>query len=635
MPTSRNNTLPADIDIAAYVTDSSLPNRIGGGDGVLLYAGLALALAVLCVVIWRLRSRRPRRKTQGKASISVDGMYFNSAQTDVVARPHDIVLPRMEPPPPPRKNPAAESVPAHKDTSAARMDALPSSTDTISLLTVGDGVNEQLKSMLFFMRSNFKGLTASAFIYDPVKNALVLNCYDAKSEVQIDESAQIKFGEGVIGRAASDNNMFMSGDLSAYQGGGGLRYYAKTEDVNSVIAAPIAAENNKELIGVLAVDSINKNAFSERDKELMRRFSIIAAALIVNIRMRVTLEQAAKTFNALYEMSHNLSVALKPEEIFKVVLDMVPKVVPACTRFIIALHDRERNSLKLHHIGGNAGELKEGLEFRTASGGIYAYAFNNICPVIIGDLWAKQNYRFDPEEPDNQNRSLLIIPISGGDERGCVGLFSAESATPEFFKPEMVQILNTMVENASVALARSLLYMKMEKLATTDGLTGLNNHRTFQEIAAREFERAKRHGRPLSMLLTDIDHFKNFNDTYGHPVGDLVLREIAGCIRSAVRTSDFPARYGGEEFAVVLPETAEQGAMAIAERIRQTVEARVIESGKNMLRVTISIGCVTFPTYGKTQQEIIDCADKALYASKKGGRNRVTLYNPSMTVSSK
>ncbi|GBU23156.1 hypothetical protein R80B4_03072 [Fibrobacteres bacterium R8-0-B4] len=563
----------------------------------------------------------------------------NNALSGAMGRSRDPSAARREPP---KKNPAAEAatVPLGVGTRTLRLDGAAPSADTISLLNVGgDGVNAQLKSMLFFMRYSFKCLTASAFIYDPSKNALTLNCYETKMGVQIVENAQIPLGAsaGVIGQAASGKKLFMSGDLSLYQGGE-QPYYAKSESegISSILAAPIVAEGSDELIGVLAVDSINKNAFSEHDKEQMNRFTKIAAALIVNIRMRVSLEHAAKTFNALYELSHNLSVALKPEEIFKVILDMVPRAAPACSRLVIAMHDRERNSIKLQRIGGAAEELAEGMEFSTATGGIYAYAFNNCCTVKVDDVKAKRNYRFVPEEPQNPNvRSLLIIPIIGGEERRCIGLFSAESATPEFFKPELEQILNTMVESASVALTRSMLYMKMEKLATTDGLTGLNNHRTFQEIAAREFERSKRHGRPLSMLLTDIDHFKNFNDTYGHPVGDLVLREIAGCIKSAVRATDFPARYGGEEFAVVLPETAEQGAMAIAERIRQTVEAKVIESGQNMLRVTISIGCVTYPTYGLTQQEVIDCADKALYASKKGGRNRVSLYNPSMTVSSK
>jgi diguanylate cyclase (GGDEF)-like protein len=517
-----------------------------------------------------------------------------------------------------------------------RIDGGASSSDTFSLLNAGgEEVNEKLKAMLFFMRYNFKGLTACAYIYDPSKRMLALNCYDTKNDIQIKDDVKIPFGAGVIGQVVSENRLFMSGDLSLYQKEDTC--YVKDEGVASIIAVPIAAEGSKEILGVLAVDSTNKNAFTEHDKELMRRFSIIAAALIINIRMSLTLEQSAKTFRMFYEASHNFSIALKMEEIFNVLVGMVPKIVPSCGRLIVILHDQGKNALRFHIVAGNKGELSEGMEFPPTSGGIYSYAFNKTTPVNIPDLQTqKRNYRFVPDEPKNTTtRSLLIIPIIGGEERKCIGLFSAESAVPDLFKPEIEQILTTIIENASVAITRSLLYLKMEKLATTDGLTGLNNHRTFQEVMARELERAKRYARPLSLLLTDIDHFKSFNDTYGHPVGDLVLREIAGCIRSALRVSDIPARYGGEEFAVVLPETDEQGGMITAEKIRQTVENRIIESGTNKLRVTISIGCVTYPTYGTTQQEIIDCSDKALYASKKGGRNRVTMYNPTMTVASK
>jgi len=515
-----------------------------------------------------------------------------------------------------------------------RLDGGASSSDTFALLN-GEEVNVQLKAMLFFMRYNFKGLTASAFIYEPSKRVLVLNCYDTKTGVQIKDELKIPFGLGVIGQVASENRLFMSGDLSLYQSGE-YNYYVQDEGVASIIAVPIAAEGSNEVLGVLTVDSTNKNAFTEHDKELMRRFSIIAAALIVNIRMSLSLEQSAKTFRVFYEVSHNFSIALKMEEIFNVLMGMVPKIIPSCGRLIVVQHDQGKNTLRLHMIAGNKGELSEGMEFSPASGGIYSYAFNKTTPVNIPDLQAQRSYRFVREEaPCQSTRSLLVIPIIGGEDRKCIGLFSVESGAPSLFRPEIEQILTTIIENASVAITRSLLYLKMEKLATTDGLTGLNNHRTFQEIVARELERAKRYSRPLSLLLTDIDHFKSFNDTYGHPVGDLVLREIAGCIRSSLRVNDFPARYGGEEFAVVLPETDEQGAMITAEKIRQTVENRVIDSGPNKLRVTISIGCVTYPTYGTTQQEIIDCSDKALYASKKGGRNRVTMYNPSMTVASK
>jgi diguanylate cyclase (GGDEF)-like protein len=188
----------------------------------------------------------------------------------------------------------------------------------------------------------------------------------------------------------------------------------------------------------------------------------------------------------------------------------------------------------------------------------------------------------------------------------------------------------TIVENASVAFTRALLYQQMERLATTDGLTELVNHRHFQEILSKEIERSRRYKRPLSLLLMDIDHFKSFNDTYGHPVGDLVLKEISACIRRSIRINDVAARYGGEEFTVIIPETAEQGALVTAERIRTTIENHIIRSLDRELRVTVSIGCATFPSLASSQQELIDNADKALYFSKEHGRNQVNIFNPGM-----
>jgi diguanylate cyclase (GGDEF)-like protein len=175
-----------------------------------------------------------------------------------------------------------------------------------------------------------------------------------------------------------------------------------------------------------------------------------------------------------------------------------------------------------------------------------------------------------------------------------------------------------------------MLYQKMVRLATTDGLTGLTNHRTFQENLAREVHRACRYGRPLSLVLMDIDHFKKFNDTYGHPVGDLVLREIAGCIRRSLRVNDLPARYGGEEFAVIVPETDREGVIITAERIRTTIEAHRITTDSLTLQVTVSLGCATLPVHADTPSALIDCADKALYHSKETGRNRVTVFGRKM-----
>ena len=161
---------------------------------------------------------------------------------------------------------------------------------------------------------------------------------------------------------------------------------------------------------------------------------------------------------------------------------------------------------------------------------------------------------------------------------------------------------------------------QLERLATTDGLTGLNNHRNFQTRFAEIFQLANRYGNTVSVLLLDVDHFKQFNDTFGHPAGDQTLKTVANALTLAARTTDFVARYGGEEFAVILPETDAQGAIEAAERFRAAVEAQEWPARA----VTVSIGVATWNLATETPSALLQQADDALYVSKRNGRNRAT-----------
>ncbi len=164
---------------------------------------------------------------------------------------------------------------------------------------------------------------------------------------------------------------------------------------------------------------------------------------------------------------------------------------------------------------------------------------------------------------------------------------------------------------------------KLHELAFRDGLTGLYNHRYFQEEMDREIERAKRYEREFSLIIFDIDHFKKVNDTYGHPVGDQVLKAISRVAEKSVRKSDIVARYGGEEFAVILPETDFVGAKVFAERIRRDIEKMTIDVDDTTIRITVSVGFTCYRHTSKIQEKsaIISMADKALYTAKLGGRN--------------
>ncbi|RUM48188.1 MAG: GGDEF domain-containing protein [Hydrogenothermus sp.] len=164
---------------------------------------------------------------------------------------------------------------------------------------------------------------------------------------------------------------------------------------------------------------------------------------------------------------------------------------------------------------------------------------------------------------------------------------------------------------------------RFKHLAETDRLTGLFNKGKFNEVLKKEIERAKRYKRPLSLIIFDIDHFKRINDTYGHKVGDEVLRELAKVIKSIIRKTDFVVRWGGEEFVILAPETDLDGALKLAEKLRQTVEKHQFPTVKN---VTISLGVAQYIDE-ETPEEFIIRADMALYKAKENGRNRVEVAN--------
>lgn len=167
---------------------------------------------------------------------------------------------------------------------------------------------------------------------------------------------------------------------------------------------------------------------------------------------------------------------------------------------------------------------------------------------------------------------------------------------------------------------------KLREMAFRDGLTGLYNHRYFQELMAREMSRSVRYGSVLSLMMFDIDHFKQVNDTHGHPGGDVILRKLAALVQECMRTSDVVARYGGEEFAVILPMTEAAGCKVFAERLRRKVEQMETNISGTPVRITISIGMATYaPGMAATDKsQLIDAADRALYQSKQSGRNRVS-----------
>ena len=177
----------------------------------------------------------------------------------------------------------------------------------------------------------------------------------------------------------------------------------------------------------------------------------------------------------------------------------------------------------------------------------------------------------------------------------------------------------------ALGLQRVALYGQVQESATHDGLTGLLVRRTFWERLQEEAERAVRRSTMLTFLMVDLDHFKEVNDTYGHLVGDVVLREVANLIRTSVREMDLVGRYGGEEFAVLLPDAEPNLGIQIAERIRRTIESTPIRAYDEEIHITVSIGAALCPIQTSDAEELVEKADQAMYRAKEMGRNRTVL----------
>ncbi|HEY2638033.1 MAG TPA: diguanylate cyclase, partial [Solirubrobacteraceae bacterium] len=216
----------------------------------------------------------------------------------------------------------------------------------------------------------------------------------------------------------------------------------------------------------------------------------------------------------------------------------------------------------------------------------------------------------------------LAAPL-GQPEEGprLAGLLSVARAG-RAFTPTEQEVLSSLAGQAGVSIENVDLHEQVRRQAVTDELTGLSNHRRFQEALAGELDRARRFEQDVGLLMLDIDNFKRVNDTYGHPQGDEVLRQVARVLRECSRDVDEPARYGGEEMAVILPQTDLEGAYQAAERVREAIAALAVRhlEGGEPLRLTASLGVAA--TTRATRQELISAADKALYEAKHSGKNR-------------
>ncbi len=322
---------------------------------------------------------------------------------------------------------------------------------------------------------------------------------------------------------------------------------------------------------------------------------------------------------SIIRVSQDISSIMKLDELLEKVMAVAIEVTGAQRGYLLITNDETGKLEVVSWKNINVLDQSETIEFVTAiAGDVYRKGE----ALLMMNAMEDENYSRYPIVSKYGLKSILCIPLKYKDEtKGVCYLDNPLSGS--VFKNEDKDLLNILMTQAAISIENVRLY----ELGITDGLTKLVTHTHFHNLLQKEINKAIRYSRQISIVMIDIDLFKNFNDAYGHQAGDEVLRSVSRIIKNNCRDVDIAARYGGEELVMVLPETDTAEAEGVAERVRSIIEGHSFDYQGNRLSVTISVGVATFPADAADRVSLIKAADEALYASKRNGRNRVTVFS--------
>ncbi|MBI5805274.1 GAF domain-containing protein [candidate division TA06 bacterium] len=475
-----------------------------------------------------------------------------------------------------------------------------------------------LESVVNLIREKLHYLKVAIFEVEPITGSLFVGGQSGYEH----ELEQVHFtvgGSSVVGWVAEKGQPLIIPDVRREP-----LYVVGDQRVLSEIAIPIKRE--EQILGVLSIEDDKLDAFDQSDAQLLSTLASQVAVAMDNARLYgqakhlyQEAQRNVRDLSALHNVGTTVSSTLQLQDLLNQVCTIL-KDTFSYPKIAILLSDSLRGELELMASLGYPENVKEtGRRVKIGSEGITGRAGLTGESIIVNDVSKEPSYICI----DQRTRSEMAVPLKL--KGRVIGVINVESDVIGDFDRIDLNLLSTLATQISVAVENARLYQETEQLAVTDGLTGINNHRYFQSFFERELNRAKRYKHPLALIMLDIDHFKKFNDKFGHPVGDLVLKTVTEILKQQAREVDLVARYGGEEFMLVLPETLKKDAVLLAERIRLAVKKHaLIDAQKNPLPgITVSLGVSSYPENGSEKDQLIDYADKCLYKAKAGGRDLV------------
>jgi len=332
-----------------------------------------------------------------------------------------------------------------------------------------------------------------------------------------------------------------------------------------------------------------------------------------NSRIRSNL----KRISYLKKVTEKYSGILYTQDILGSIGENCFEIFNEADRVLLYLVDTEKQELNLVR----SKKRNTASQVRAKKGDVFdRWVLKHRMPLITEDI--HKDFRFSPKKEIDQNTgSLISTPLTT--EHKILGILRVDSTSTHKFNQSDIRFLDIIGDLSAVSLQNTFLYKRVQDLAIHDSLTSLYVHKYFKERLNDEVKRSLRSDSDLSLLMLDLDYFKDYNDKYGHSAGDLVLKHVSSIVTSFLRPGDVAARYGGEEFSVLLSNTDKTSAERIAENIRQKISQTPLILRREKTKITVSIGMSTLPKEAKTSEDLLSKADTRLYKAKENGRNKV------------
>ncbi len=380
-----------------------------------------------------------------------------------------------------------------------------------------------------------------------------------------------------------------------------------------ILIIPLYSKENK-ILGMITVDKpINRYVNLKESIEILESFAQTAAISLENAKLFSKMEQLIKNLEKVSTISALMNSHIQLEDLLSHFVKSIKENFPHYNTSIILYN--QFNELEIKAYSGYTDKYIERVNEMLKMGeGIVGWVAEHKTPVHVKDT------RSDPRFVGRLDVPMSEIAVPLEISSGMIGILDIESEGVNSLDENDFRIVTILASHLSVSIDNTFKYEETKRIANTDPLTNTYNYRFFIDKLKEELERSKKLSIPLSILMLDIDYFKEINDNYGHMVGDMVIKDLAQLLSKTVRKGDIVIRYGGDEFFIILPGTGKQFTHSIAEKINKLVKKTNFTNG---IKITVSVGTVTYPDDGDSVETLLKWVDDALYDAKRKGRDRI------------